>query len=275
MTQDRLSQDEIFQALCRLADESGGKAGSHDFFRAVHRQALRGMGLSNDATIAETGETGVLRYVQSVMTRKGRPDFVIFDVGANVGTYSRAALDACGQARVYAFEPSAVAFRSLAAVAAERPDRLSVFNIGFSDHRAIASLHAADAGSALGSLYARRIAPSGDAFPASETVRLERIDDFCDANGIDRIDFLKIDVEGHEIAVLNGAADRLRRGCIDIIQFEFGGCNIDSRSFLRDFIRILDGYSLCRILKDGLYQLTSFSDLDEIFSYQNFLAIRQ
>ena len=47
------------------------------------------------------------------------------------------------------------------------------------------------------------------------------------------IDFFKIDVEGHEMDVLKGIGDKISN--IKLIQFEFGGCNIDTRCFFQDF----------------------------------------
>jgi hypothetical protein len=58
-------------------------------------------------------------------------------------------------------------------------------------------------------------------------------------------------VHGHELQALEGAAELLRAGRIRAIQFEFGGANVDSRTFFRDFWNLLYGrfgYSLYQIL---------------------------
>ena len=44
---------------------------------------------------------------------------------------------------------------------------------------------------------------------------------------------IKIDVEGNELDVLKGASDFLKD--VKVIQFEFGGSNIDSRTFFQDY----------------------------------------
>ncbi len=48
------------------------------------------------------------------------------------------------------------------------------------------------------------------------------MDDYCKINKIEHIHLVKIDVEGHEIKVLNGGINMIRNKQIDFIQFEFG-----------------------------------------------------
>ena len=49
---------------------------------------------------------------------------------------------------------------------------------------------------------------------------IDTVDRFCDQGGIDQIHFMKVDVEGHEMPVLEGAASMLRGGRISIIKLE-------------------------------------------------------
>jgi hypothetical protein len=51
-------------------------------------------------------------------------------------------------------------------------------------------------------------------------VESRTLDSFCDEQGVDRIDFLKIDVEGYERHVLAGAARLLDEGAISVLSFE-------------------------------------------------------
>src|SRR5258708_1156157 len=72
--------------------------------------------------------------------------------------------------------------------------------------------------------------------------KMDTIDNFCKINNISNIDFLKIDVEGHELSVLKGAQYMLTNKHIKIIQFEFNSHNVYSRVFLRDFYLMLKDY---------------------------------
>ena len=106
-----------------------------------------------------------------------------------------------------------------------------------------------------------------------EPLELTTIDDFCRENGFERIHFLKIDVEGHELAVLHGAESMLRDGRIDFIQFEFGGTCIDSKVFFRDYwILLHERYRIYRILKNGIVEIKRYTEHEEIFCTMNFLA---
>ena len=97
------------------------------------------------------------------------------------------------------------------------------------------------------------------------------VDAYCAAEGIERVDYLKVDAEGHDLAVLQGAAGMLEVG-VRFVQFEFGGGNIDSRTFLRDFVRLLEPrYRISRVLTDGL-EPVDYSERDEVFLTTNFLA---
>ena len=87
--------------------------------------------------------------------------------------------------------------------------------------------------------------------------------------------FLKVDVEGHELDVFSGAKDALRKGSIKNIQFEFGGCNIDTRTFFQDFWYLLTGYgyTLYRIMPDGsLYRINNYAEKLEAFICTNYFA---
>jgi len=126
--------------------------------------------------------------------------------------------------------------------------------------------------SIMASLYDRRALK----LDSSEEVVVITMDNFCREHAIDRIDLLKLDVEGHELAALQGAAEMLARGTVRFVQFEFGGCNLDSRTNFRDFWELLSPrYAIYRVLRKGLYQVPFYSELDEIFTTVNFLAERR
>ena len=85
---------------------------------------------------------------------------------------------------------------------------------------------------------------------------------------------LKLDVEGHELKVLNGAHSLINSNSIDFIQFEFGGCNIDSRTYFQDFFYLLNPYyEIYRLVKDGIVLIEHYEERHEVFVTTNYLAI--
>ena len=65
-------------------------------------------------------------------------------------------------------------------------------------------------------------------------------------------------------------------GKIDVIQMEFGGCNIDSRTYFRDFWNLLSAkYKVYRVLLDGVEEITEYRDILEIFFCTNYLFVRK
>jgi hypothetical protein len=99
------------------------------------------------------------------------------------------------------------------------------------------------------------------------------LDDVAANEGVEYIDFLKIDTEGHELAVLSGGSRLLREKRIGHIQFEFNALHVFSRAFFRDFRNILSDYELYRLLPKGLLPLDTSITSTEIFGFQNILAV--
>lgn len=119
------------------------------------------------------------------------------------------------------------------------------------------------------SLYNRRIDHFGVHLFNQGNAVFTTIDQYCNKNKIDRVHFMKIDVEGHELKVIEGG----QNSNIDFIQFEFGGTDIDSRTFFQDFWYLLhDRYKLFRIFRNGLYEIREYNEQLEIFSCTNYLA---
>lgn len=101
------------------------------------------------------------------------------------------------------------------------------------------------------------------------------MDDFCREANISHIHFLKLDVEGNEYKLLENSAEMLN-GKIDYIQIEFGGANIDARTYFRDFWELLDGdYRFFRILRDGMVEIEKYSERLEQFACTNYLFVRK
>jgi hypothetical protein len=129
-------------------------------------------------------------------------------------------------------------------------------------------------GSKLASVYQRTSVWQS---ASQEVVACKTIDSYCREQVINRIHFLKIDVEGHELEVLQGAKGLLEAGRIDFIQFEFSAAHIDARVFFRDFYELLARqYQILRVLQNGLARVREYKPELELFKRAtNYLAVRE
>jgi FkbM family methyltransferase len=152
----------------------------------------------------------------------------IFDVGANIGLWSLKALEINPSLNIHCFEPSQSIFNRL--LSQPFPKSVIQNNFGLSAVPGEQTLYMFKDRIGLSSLYRRdglEEKQTDAASEYSEEIHLDTLERYCAQNEVSSIDFLKLDVEGHELEVLKGSLEMLKSSCIKIIQFEYGGCNID------------------------------------------------
>jgi FkbM family methyltransferase len=142
---------------------------------------------------------------------------LVVDVGANVGYYTLMAAALVGKAgRVFAFEPSPYAFQRLSAAL----DRNGLSNVramqfGLSDRAGEESLFMPD----RPGNHTPSMVTNGGGRPIKVPVR--RLDECLAEQQVERVDLLKIDVEGFEPNVVEGARGYITRGKVGAILCEF------------------------------------------------------
>ena len=119
-----------------------------------------------------------------------RPDWVVFDVGANVGVYSVLAGQLASDGRVFAFEPTSTSEMLAQNLSANGFEGVTVV------WRAMSNV----TGQRRDKIY--RI--WGQA-PDEGDFDFVTLDDFCETESLERIDPIKIDVDGFELESILGA----------------------------------------------------------------------
>jgi FkbM family methyltransferase len=157
-----------------------------------------------------------LAYLEKILS----PGKVFVDVGANFGVYTLVASRIVGEAgMVLAFEPTAESFAILRRnIQLNQFSNVRSFQVALAQMRGKAWLyHGWDpVGNSLG-----KDLLCGD---EGEEVQTEALDQRLEENGVDRVDAIKIDVEGAEELVLRGAIRCLTTQS-PIVIFEFNpGC---------------------------------------------------
>lgn len=219
-------------------------------------------------------ETGELVLLDLLASRWRAQHVVVFDVGANVGDYALAVLDHFKNVELHCFEPSPNAFALLEARIGSSGAHVHLHRFGLGEFDETVTLYGEGPASGLSSVYRRRLGHFGIDFEPQGEVLLRRLDDVALELGVDRIDLLKLDIEGHELAALKGARRLIGTRGIEGIQFEFGGANIDAHVFFQDLWYFLaPQYRIHRVLQDGLVELPRYEEIYEIFLTSNYFCL--
>jgi FkbM family methyltransferase len=232
---------------------------------ALHRARLD---VPNDPD--RNGEYALQRWVLET----ARPDapITVLDVGANVGAWSQALLRQAARTgrherlRLHAFEPADHTHRLLAARigAHAQVNRLAV-----SDRSGTATLHVVAPGAGTNSLHGDPGAPL-----PTEEVETITVDQYCESRGIDHVDLLKVDTEGHDFDVLSGCRRALHAQAVSLVQFEYNHRWIRARHYLKDAFDLLEphGYRIGKLTPRGIESYPGWDPDLETFVEGNYLA---
>lgn len=199
---------------------------------------------------------------------------VVFDVGANVGSWASFVLGINPKVNLHCFEPSKATYAKLAQK--EWPSNVRKNNLGLGEVEGMLELNVVDEGSGLNSLYLRRGVDCARAVK-TEKISITTIDAYCEKNAIQQIDLIKVDVEGHELAVFKGMRKMLSEGRVCAIQFEYGGCNLDAKVHLVDIWYFLEPYEFrfYKLYPEGPRHIEKYLQSLETFKYSNWVAIHR
>ncbi|MCC5636096.1 FkbM family methyltransferase [Nostoc sp. CHAB 5844] len=191
-----------------------------------------------------------------------QPKMVVFDVGANIGDYSILFSKQVGNfGKVYSFEPTSNTFKQLEnrLTDAKCNNVCLIQKAVYSDNTQIEFNEFPDEFSAWNSIgRPQMLDPQGGGqyvpIVNTEIVETVKLDSFCKDYNIQKIDYLKIDVEGAESDVLQGAIELLSKKYIKFIQFEISqkmleGLNRNAKSTFD--ILIEHGYECHRVTPNG------------------------
>ena len=106
-------------------------------------------------------------------------------------------------------------------------------------------------------------------------IETRTLDEYCLEKKIDNIYFVKIDVEGHEINTLKGAAKMIHEKKIKMIQFEYNYLWKNTENKLEDaFLLLKDNYDLYRLTPWGKIRISQFKKKLENFPHaSNYIAV--
>ncbi len=247
-------------------------------YQHLFKLSLRGMGILNAEGSDITGEQWFMQTIKA----KNSSMKTIVDVGANVGGYTSELMMYFPRASYYCFEPNPETF-GLLQKNHRHHTRVHLYNAAVSNQNGTfrlydfadnAPLKATQPTATMASPYKEVIEKFHQQPAKMYRMNSITLDRWAKDNHITSIDWLKIDTEGHELQVLQGAANLLRQSQIKRIQFEFNDMHAYSRTFLRDILNVLPQYQIYRLLPHGWYPLPPYRPLThELFGFQNLVAL--
>ena len=269
---ERIFRKIVLKYISRLR----GKKEAQPLFEWLYDQSLTGMNYGGGAFADESGEEQAILYIKKRL-EKEKSILTLFDVGANLGQYAGELLKCMNDVKkqIHCFEPSLDTFKQLSKNISNHKE-IKLNNFGIGETNSMLKLYSDKTTSGLASVFKRKLDHFSIEMNMEEEIEIKTIDTYCSENKISHIHLLKIDIEGNELNVLKGASTMLNKDAIDFIQFEFGGSNIDSRTYFQDFYYLLSQkFNIYRILMDGVYPVSQYHENKEIFITTNYLAQRK
>ncbi len=157
---------------------------------------------------------GFERQTQRHYARLVKPGDIALDIGANIGAHSLPLARLVGpQGQVYAFEPTDFAYRKLISNMTLNPDLaacVTAAQIMLAAHADDCLDAALDASWPVAATADSHALYGGRAM-STEGAAAQTLDDYLAARNVERVDFIKLDVDGNELRVLQGGRETLRR----------------------------------------------------------------
>ncbi len=241
----------------------------------LSRQIVQVYDNDQNGIFKENGELKLLIHI----TKISNSESVFIDVGANIGDYSIEIIKAGITGKLILVDP----LNKNLSVASQK-----ILNLNFKNFELIHCALSNSTGiqifytnlddnlSGHDSLYDMSSIGYSEKTEKIE-VQVKKFDDVLSHSKIEKIHFLKIDVEGNELYVLQGADNYLTRGVISFIQFEFGNAAKAARVYLHDIVFLLESkqYKIFVVKPKGLLPLdfTPFTEMR--YSCINLLAVHK
>jgi FkbM family methyltransferase len=210
-------------------------------------------------------------YIDSTIFRRMvSPDSVLFDIGTNFGYYAISSASIPDfKGIVHAFEPNDAAFELLERniLANGLAERIVAHRCAMGSQIGSVPFYLAAESSFSGLYDTRRSNIRG-----LSTVPISTIDDFVEKQNLEKLDLIKVDVEGLECEVLQGAATTIRKNLNIFIQIEVAPKNLD-QSRLRALaaeLKVLYEFGFIGSYVDTQeWRLVRLDDVDDLLSLKS------
>jgi len=244
--------------------------------RSISLRVFNAVENNGDTCFENNGEKLFIDTLLDRFSQNRDKKQIVFDIGANIGEYSQMiserSLEFDLDIALHLFEPTKSCFATLSK--RFNAKNIVLNNFGVSDINTNARIYYDKEKSGLASLYQRNLDSYNLKLNESEEIELRRLDTYIVEKNIHHIDFIKIDIEGHELKAFEGFGKYLNGNFIDYIQFEYGGANLDSHTSLMEIYKFLKtrGFQIAKVMPNGL-EVRNYKPYMDNFNYSNYVAI--
>ena len=206
---------------------------------------------------------------------KNKDAKILFDIGANIGSWSKMATKINDNVIIYSFEPIKSTYRNLQNNC-KKNNNIKTINMALSSENGLFDIYSYGENEGTNSLYKDNIKNPY----TIEKIETNTIDSFCNENNIDKIDFIKCDTEGNDFKVIFGAKNMFKEGKIGVLQFEYNWRWILSNSNIKQVFDIFQktNYVLgkitvkeVQIIKEWNQELDKFFEANYIIIHKDFI----
>jgi FkbM family methyltransferase len=196
----------------------------------------------------------------------------IIDIGGFKGKWTNSVLEILPNSKISIFEPNSENFNHLEQIFSSSSN-IKLFNFGVgdkSDKQKYFDIKSHDGIREMSGFIKRELYNNHE-FEELE-IDIVNLDSLDISN--DKIDFIKIDVEGYEYNVLSGMKNMLSNSNVSFIQFEYGGTYLDAKLKLNDIISLLNDFGY-KVYDIGEYdEFIHLSEFIDDYQYNNFIATK-
>jgi FkbM family methyltransferase len=139
-----------------------------------------------------------------------KEDFVVFDIGANIGVFTCFAANLVKKGKVFAFEPVSMVFDILKKNA-ENYQNIEAFQLGFGSREETKEILIRTWNPGYSTIEDSAIQRPKESFDIKENIKISKLDNIVNKLNLEKINFIKIDVEGYEIEVLKGGIETIKK----------------------------------------------------------------
>jgi|TARA_B110000438_G_scaffold297932_1_gene345172 FkbM family methyltransferase len=204
---------------------------------------------------------------------------ILFDVGANIGSWSKLALKYDKNISIFAFEAINQTYLNLEKNLNKHNADIQIFNKAISNEIGEFEIYNFGENNGTNSFFDNSISYNDKNInpPSTEKVLTTTIDIFCKENNIDSIDFLKCDTEGNDFYVIMGCKEMFKNNRIVALQFEYNWRWINSKSYLKNVFDYFNdtNYLIGKITSNEVQIINEWNPELEKFYESNYLIINK